>query len=266
MKRNVSGRGKLILHTRYKLVASLNRTFQGEITEIVRQSRRFFVAKKPYNPRQNFIEQAQAEIFFTCNFCSQGYSMMQAKFERNYYLPDEELKLFIKINNQRCKDDISFTTIKLIRNVKANGQGGRVFTENSMVVQRIYEGFPGRSSTKGFERSMSLFFDDVNAKFLHQRKKKQKEWRQEDLKFAEAFQPSTIGHIYSCLYTVVVNRGFKGCFNYPTGLSSLITINPSEQQVNGFEYVVPPVGWDPMVVDCRSGVSHQYPIQKASDL
>lgn len=110
---------------------------------------------------------------------------------------------------------------------------------------------------------MSLFFDDINAKFNALRKKKQKNWNQEDLKFAESFQPSTIGHIYSCLYTVVVNRGFKGIFNYPTGLSSLITVNPSEEQVNGFQYVVPPAGWDPMVYDCRSNVIQMSPKQQS---
>ena len=54
--------------------------FTGGANEVVKYKRRIFVAKLPYNPRQNFIEQAQAEIFYTCGFCSQGYSMMQAKF------------------------------------------------------------------------------------------------------------------------------------------------------------------------------------------
>jgi hypothetical protein len=40
-------------------------------------------------------------------------------------------------------------------------------------------------------------------------------------------QPSTVGQIFNCLYTIVVNRIIKGFGNYPTGVSVLMTINPS---------------------------------------
>ena len=65
-------------------------------------------------------------------------------------------------------------------------------------------------------------------------------------------QPSTVGQIYNCLYTVVVNRFVKGFANYPTGVSVLITINPCQAQVSGFKpKLKPPKGWNPRVLDLR---------------
>ena len=57
--------------------------------------------------------------------------------------------------------------------------------------------------------------------------------------------------MYNCLYTIVVNRNIAGVANYPTGVSVLITINPSESMVSGFEEVKIPEDWNPKVVDLR---------------
>ena len=86
---------------------------------------------------------------------------------------------------------------------------------------------------------------------IMERKKKRK-WAPEDVRFGSCFQPSTIGTIYSCLYTVVINRGFTGLFNYPVGIAVLSTINPSEHQTSGFANVIIPEIWNPTVIDCRS--------------
>ena len=65
-------------------------------------------------------------------------------------------------------------------------------------------------------------------------------------------QPSTVGQIFNCLYTVVVNRIIKGFGNYPTGVSVLMTINPSQSQVSGFSPVYKsPHDWNPRVADLR---------------
>ena len=48
-----------------------------------------------------------------------------------------------------------------------------------------------------------------------------------------------------------MNRNIAGVANYPTGVSVLITINPSESMVSGFEEVKVPEDWNPKVVDLR---------------
>ena len=84
------------------------------------------------------------------------------------------------------------------------------------------------------------------------KKKKDKFYAPEDIAFARSgLQPSTVGQIFNCLYTVVVNRNIKGFANYPTGVSVLVSINPSEEMVNGFEKVQVPNDWNPRLVDLR---------------
>ena len=87
--------------------------------------------------------------------------------------------------------------------------------------------------------------------FVATRKSKNRPWRPEDVQFAQCMQPSTVGNVFSCLYTVVVNRGFRGCFNYPVGISVLTTLNPSMRQVDGFEKVNVPETWSPAFLDFR---------------
>lgn len=53
---------------------------------------------------------------------------------------------------------------------------------------------------------------------------------------------------------MVVNRTIRGLANYPTGVSVLITINPSEVMTNGFEKVEVPVNWNPKLIDLRRNV------------
>lgn len=56
----------------------------------------------------------------------------------------------------------------------------------------------------------------------------------EDMCFAmKGIQPSTVGSVFNCLYTIIVNRDVRGLQNYPTGIGVLMTINPSLEQVNG---------------------------------
>ena len=87
---------------------------------------------------------------------------------------------------------------------------------------------------------------------MQRKKKKDKFYSPEDLAFAKSgLQPSTVGQIFNCLYTVVVNRNIKGFANYPTGVSVLVSINPSEEMVNGFEKVQVPLDWNPRLIDLR---------------
>jgi len=64
-------------------------------------------------------------------------------------------------------------------------------------------------------------------------------------------QPSTVGSVFSCLYTIVVNRTFTGFLNYPTGATVLVTVNPSEKQSSGFLPRATPASWNPRVIEVR---------------
>lgn len=87
-------------------------------------------------------------------------------------------------------------------------------------------------------------------------------------------QPSTVGLIFNCLYTVVVNRTISGFANYPTGVSVLITVNPCNEQVSGFkdaykfrDQIEP--SWNPRIYDIRKRVNINYvpppqPVQTAA--
>ena len=70
-------------------------------------------------------------------------------------------------------------------------------------------------------------------------------------------QPSTVGQIFNCLYTIVVNRTIKGFANYPTGISVLITVNPCPEQVSDIENNEQslPTNWNPRVLDLRKSHS-----------
>jgi len=56
MKRDVHGRGELKLRTKYKLLAKIIPI--GSQQHLMKCRQRFFLAKKPFNPRINFIEMA----------------------------------------------------------------------------------------------------------------------------------------------------------------------------------------------------------------
>ena len=84
-------------------------------------------------------------------------------------------------------------------------------------------------------------------------RKSKKPYKAEDLVFASgAMQPSTVGQIYNCLYTVVVNRTISGLANYPTGVSVLMTINPSPAQLGGFPKIRVMPRWHPKLIDVRN--------------
>lgn len=96
-----------------------------------------------------------------------------------------------------------------------------------------------------------MFLDAVDQKFKLGRKNN-KEYKPEDLDFArKGMQPSTVGQIFNCLYTVVVNRTISGVANYPTGVSVLITINPSISQISGFKKIEVPGDWNPKLINLK---------------
>jgi hypothetical protein len=54
MKRDVKDKGELKLHTKYRIEAQIVPIGGGP--PVLKCRRRFFLAKKPFNPRLNFIE------------------------------------------------------------------------------------------------------------------------------------------------------------------------------------------------------------------
>lgn len=177
---------------------------------------------------------------------SSGINITQVKFDRNFYLADEEVRVRYRMDNSRCSARSSHLVIKLIRTIKATGytwtQAGVLlrgiqypFEENIIIAQRHFPGVSAYEKQEDFSAEISVFLDSIDHDFTYLRKTKNKLWEPEDLAFATAsLQPSTVGPIFSCLYTIVVNRTFPGIQNYPTGVSVLVTINPSLQQTNGF--------------------------------
>jgi len=56
MKRDVPNKGELKLHTLYSIKVMLMKVGNECMAKY---SRRFFIAKKPFNPRANFVEMTQ---------------------------------------------------------------------------------------------------------------------------------------------------------------------------------------------------------------
>ena len=98
------------------------------------------MAKKPFNPRQHFVELAQQEIFHLYRCCSAGLNVLRVQFERNFYLADEKLKAKCSVDNSRASAKCESVVCRLIRTIKAygyapNNQGGQLypFEENVVV-------------------------------------------------------------------------------------------------------------------------------------
>jgi len=73
--------------------------------------------------------------------------------------------------------------------------------------------------------------------------------RPEDATFASLLQPSSsIGGVYKIEYFLVVNRGFKGLFNSPVGISIPVSLVPGVEQTSGFPQVDPPEFWNPSTI------------------
>ena len=128
MKRDVQGRGEIKLRTKYKLIAKIMPIGSQEHSLKCRQ--RFFIAKKPFNPRANFIEMEQQEVSYCCSvggegkclwLCSAGINGIRVKFERNFYLTDELFKGRCYIDNTRSKATCQKILVRLIRTIKAYG-------------------------------------------------------------------------------------------------------------------------------------------------
>jgi hypothetical protein len=54
MKRDMKDRGEIKLHTKYRLQARIMKV--GQQAPDLKCRKRIFLAKKPFNPRLNFIE------------------------------------------------------------------------------------------------------------------------------------------------------------------------------------------------------------------
>jgi hypothetical protein len=162
---------------------------------IMKYKRRLFIAKKPFNPRKNFIEQAQSEVFRCFRCVSSGLNITQTKFERNFFLSDEEVNIKCKIDNERSNAKCSSVVIKLIRTIKAQGRAiapnsangiGPLLSwdDNIVVASRYFSGVPPHYKDKDFSREISLFLDAVDQNFISKRKNKGKNWSPEDIAFA----------------------------------------------------------------------------------
>jgi hypothetical protein len=128
MKREIHGKGEIKLRTKYKLIAKIMPIGSPQQLEKARQ--RFFLAKKPFNPRVNFIEMAQQEVSYCCSvggegkclwLCSAGINGIRVKFERNFYLSDEQFKAKCFVDNIRSKATCEKIIVRLIRTIKAYG-------------------------------------------------------------------------------------------------------------------------------------------------
>jgi hypothetical protein len=95
MKKDIPNRGEIKLHTKYRIQAKIMAI--GNLLHM-KCRRRIFLAKKPFNPRINFIEMEQQEVVRCCSvagegkcrwLCSAGINAIRVKFERNFYLSDE---------------------------------------------------------------------------------------------------------------------------------------------------------------------------------
>ncbi len=139
--------------------------------------------------------------------------------------------------------------IRLIRTIKAYGYPTNLagpglqrqmlpFEENMVVASQefIVKIAPG-TKQPDYSQKIQMFFDDIigtsktaiSQKFKQERRPHKQPYKPEDLTFAtQSMQPSTVGQIFNCLYTVVVNRTIKGFANYPTGVSVLMTVNPCQ--------------------------------------
>ena len=97
MRSDIPNKGDLKLKTRYRVKAMIMKVGQQEV--IMKYHRRFFVAKKPFNPRQNFVEMTQQEVFRFHKCLSAGINITKVKFERNFYLSNEKVKAKCSIDN-----------------------------------------------------------------------------------------------------------------------------------------------------------------------
>lgn len=106
MHRNVKDKGELQLRTKYIVQAHIMKI--GEQIPYMKCKRRLFIAKRPFNPRINFIEMAQQEVSKCCSIsgesrclwlCSAGINKLMVKFERNFYLSNEMMKAKCFIDN-----------------------------------------------------------------------------------------------------------------------------------------------------------------------
>eukprot|EP00347_Sterkiella_histriomuscorum_P014117 403362106 len=315
MKRDVPARGELKLQVKYQMSVMLLKVGQNVAQSapnnanqqqqnqqqnqeyLAKQTRRFFIAKKPFNPRQDFIEATQQEVFRFHRCISTGINKVQVKFERNYYLSNEKIIVKCKIDNSRSKAKCPNIFMRLIRTIKAYGylippagqarQNNLLFPweENVVVATREFPGVPARHAQKDFSQEISIFLDAIDQQFKLSRRKdaqgNMKLHSKEDLAFAQnGLQPSTVGQIFNCLYTIIINRSVRGLgLNYPTGISVLATVNPSIMQVNGFEQVTftlqnsdpENILWNPKLIDLSAtnlqnqvNVTHQNNIAAAA--
>ncbi|TNV80667.1 hypothetical protein FGO68_gene12481 [Halteria grandinella] len=296
MRRDIADRGELKMRTKYRVKAFVKMIGRACGDTKYQARKRFFMAKKPFNPRVNFIEMAQQEVTRCCSFggesrclwlCSAGINSIRVKFERNFYLTDEPMKARCFVDNTRASTTCEKILVRLIRTIKCYGyisaqpqaqnQNRQLypFEENVVIASQEFEVQlkPGEKQVD-YSQQIRLFLDDMMgpstavkqrlSHFKELRKNGKNPYKPEDLVFASSYmQPTTVGQIFNCLYTIVVNRTIRGFNNYPTGVSVLITINPCSEQVSGFKETVRfheqvEHSWNPRVYDIRKRVHVNY--------
>lgn len=161
------------------------------------------------------------------------------------------------VDNTRSSAKCPNIIIRLIRTIKAHGfaidangrylqQNQRIlypFEENVVIASRFFDGVAAGAKQADYSQEIKIFLDDIAQQYRSSKRKKKEDFAadregklfyKEDLCFAtKGVQPSTVGSVFNCLYTIIVNRDVRGMLNYPTGIGVLMTINPSEEQVNG---------------------------------
>lgn len=118
------------MRTKYRVKAFIKMIGRAPGDSKYQARERFFMAKKPFNPRVNFIEMAQQEVTRCCSLggesrclwlCSAGINAIRVKFERNFYLTDEPLKARCFVDNTRSSAMCEKILVRLIRTIKGYG-------------------------------------------------------------------------------------------------------------------------------------------------
>mmetsp|Transcript_11862 Transcript_11862/g.17348 ORF Transcript_11862/g.17348 Transcript_11862/m.17348 type:complete len:340 (+) Transcript_11862:11-1030(+) len=162
--------------------------------------------------------------------CNYGTSVIEAKCDKNAYLPSELVKVIVEVNNSQCKASIDRLECCLYRTIRLAGKGQKV----KVVREKLHSS----STRKRIPGGISLLSEQAV----------QVEINLESIFDQIQYAATTRAKLVECNYSIDVTAHF-GDFASTQSLSTIIM--PTQTTLPGRAVPSAPSGeWNPLVMEC----------------
>ena len=185
---------------------------QSQNIAMMKYMTRVLIYQYPFAVQYEQIKEKEAKIKSFLFLGNKGKAYLKTTLLKSVVAFNEDLVLFIDVDNSQCKTDINRVEVKLSIHVRLKGGrlGNQIFHQNVQLDKRVYytgadsysygdknEEFKNITTSERITRKAVIPLYNVDEKALLSLKPKDKE-----LYFAKTLQPTSISEKTSIFYTV----------------------------------------------------------------